>query len=469
MNSNTLEETLKSIKLDKDTNLLPENLKKGITVLGIDGVLESGSSNIHNYKTKEDMPTTGKTGDICLVSNIKEVLYTVHGEENKFNYFYIPDVVTMPCYSDTDLTRGIFAKLSINNGSINSRGNASGNYVLYYSTYGEMSSGGMGGPSYVNVDLLVEGTVDTTNKTITYKRSPDVGPFVKLPYSKYYNTDEAYLNSPENNIDVGGIKLYNISYNGTYMYDTNGNVVNLPKKINTLSSMITSGNKAETDNGIVEGTLTYKVTVGNGDTSANIKTKLKAVYEACNHVVIDITRSDDWSNWTPIDIRDLSSSMSSSPYNSVYWLDIDIESGATLPSNKFFDLTSGMSMTIDMSKIDNWSNNVDIGDLFLVPEEGPCQVSITYVCDTNFSKTTQNLYISTSCKITTSADTNTILHKTYGYSESEPFSTAMLYFINNICTSTNKSTLTVPTVLYNALTAEQWKTVTDKGWTVTKI
>lgn len=467
--ANDLQTKLDAILTDKNTNLKPENLKKGITCLGINGTLESGSSNIHNYKTKEDMPTTGKAGDICLVSNIKEIPYTVHGKENKFNYFYIPDVVTMPCYSDTDLTRGIFAKLSIQNGNIWSSGDTSGNYILRYATYGEMSPGGMGGPSSIIVDLLVEGTVNTENKTITYKRNPNLGLFVKLPYSKYYKTDEAYLNSPESDIDVGGIKLYNISYNGTYMYDTNGNAVNLPKRIDTSSSMIASGNKVETDNGIVEGTLTYKVTVGNGDTPVDIKNKLKAAYEACNHIVIDITRSDDWANWTPIDIRYLSSSMSSSPYNSVYWLDIDIESGATLPSNKFFDLTSGMSMTIGMSKIDNWSNNVDIGDVFLIPEEGPCQVSVTYVCDTNFSKTTQNLYISTSCKITTSADTNTILHKTYGYSESEYFSTAMLYFVNNMCTSTNKSTLTVPTVLYNALTSEQWKIATDKGWTVTKI
>ena len=89
--ANELQTKLDAILLDKNTNLLPENLKKNVTVLGITGTLESGSSNIHNYKTKEDMPTTGKAGDICLISNIKEVPYNVHGKENRFNYFYIPD------------------------------------------------------------------------------------------------------------------------------------------------------------------------------------------------------------------------------------------------------------------------------------------------------------------------------------------------------------------------------------------
>lgn len=41
----TLQENLNAIKLDKDTNLKPENLKAGITVLGVSGTYEgSGSS-----------------------------------------------------------------------------------------------------------------------------------------------------------------------------------------------------------------------------------------------------------------------------------------------------------------------------------------------------------------------------------------------------------------------------------------
>lgn len=54
MDSNTLEEILKSIKLDKDTNLLPENLKKGVTVLGVEGTTETVTE-----PTLDDMPLQG--------------------------------------------------------------------------------------------------------------------------------------------------------------------------------------------------------------------------------------------------------------------------------------------------------------------------------------------------------------------------------------------------------------------------
>ena len=40
---NELQTTLNEIKQDKDTNLLPENLKKGVTCLGIEGTLPSAN------------------------------------------------------------------------------------------------------------------------------------------------------------------------------------------------------------------------------------------------------------------------------------------------------------------------------------------------------------------------------------------------------------------------------------------
>ena len=42
--SNQLQENLEAIKNDLDTNLLPENLKEGVTILGINGELEDVST-----------------------------------------------------------------------------------------------------------------------------------------------------------------------------------------------------------------------------------------------------------------------------------------------------------------------------------------------------------------------------------------------------------------------------------------
>lgn len=51
MKINELQTTLDNILNDKNTNLLPENLKKGITLLGIEGSLETGVMTNADYQT----------------------------------------------------------------------------------------------------------------------------------------------------------------------------------------------------------------------------------------------------------------------------------------------------------------------------------------------------------------------------------------------------------------------------------
>ena len=77
----TLQENLDAIKLDKDTNLLPENLKKDVTCLGVTGTYEgSGGGTVEGIKqfsTIDEMQadTTAKEGDLAVVyrSDIKSV------------------------------------------------------------------------------------------------------------------------------------------------------------------------------------------------------------------------------------------------------------------------------------------------------------------------------------------------------------------------------------------------------------
>ena len=49
--ANELQTKLDAIKLDKDTNLLPENLKKNITCLGITGTYEGSGVAIKQFST----------------------------------------------------------------------------------------------------------------------------------------------------------------------------------------------------------------------------------------------------------------------------------------------------------------------------------------------------------------------------------------------------------------------------------
>ena len=68
----TLTENLTEIKRQKDTYILPENLKKDITVFGVTGTLESGgtiTSGIKQFSTIEEMQAdpTAKEGNLAIV------------------------------------------------------------------------------------------------------------------------------------------------------------------------------------------------------------------------------------------------------------------------------------------------------------------------------------------------------------------------------------------------------------------
>ena len=59
----TLQENLDAIKLDKDTNLKPENLKAGITCLGVNGTL---TQNVV-FDPSKIVTTSTSTSDINLL------------------------------------------------------------------------------------------------------------------------------------------------------------------------------------------------------------------------------------------------------------------------------------------------------------------------------------------------------------------------------------------------------------------
>lgn len=90
---NKLQDNLNAILLDKETNLLPENLKKGVKLLGIEGTFEGGNNSpIKVYDSEEAMKADESTmiGDIALIQT-----YTEHaasaGELSSMTYLHFPD------------------------------------------------------------------------------------------------------------------------------------------------------------------------------------------------------------------------------------------------------------------------------------------------------------------------------------------------------------------------------------------
>lgn len=97
MESYLLDEYLKNIKKDKETNLLPENLKAGITCLGVEGTLEAGGTTevpVKLFATEEEMnaDTTAKEDDLALVYGSSIANATV---DSQFQIAMFPEIVVL--------------------------------------------------------------------------------------------------------------------------------------------------------------------------------------------------------------------------------------------------------------------------------------------------------------------------------------------------------------------------------------
>ena len=90
---NELQQVLNDIKQDKDTNLLPANLKDGVILLGVEGTL---SSNIKLFETVESMnqSTGNNENDIALVYSY-QIQNISFGDEN-ITEITLPEQVQLP-------------------------------------------------------------------------------------------------------------------------------------------------------------------------------------------------------------------------------------------------------------------------------------------------------------------------------------------------------------------------------------
>lgn len=89
---NELQQILNDILADKNTNLLPDNLKEGVSCLGIDGQYEGG---IKLFTTQEEMNAddNAKEGDLAAVYRKDTANMT---SDMKVQYISFPATVTLP-------------------------------------------------------------------------------------------------------------------------------------------------------------------------------------------------------------------------------------------------------------------------------------------------------------------------------------------------------------------------------------
>jgi hypothetical protein len=94
------------IKDEKDTKILPENLKKGITAFGITGTLEDGSGDTKTFETEEEM-----YADENPIPEGKALIYrrttTNISAKTHFTKIYFPETVVLPRAVTESVTQSI--------------------------------------------------------------------------------------------------------------------------------------------------------------------------------------------------------------------------------------------------------------------------------------------------------------------------------------------------------------------------
>lgn len=135
--------TLNEILEDKNANLLPQNLKAGVTCLGVNGALEGGNVGVKLFETQEQMQTdtTAQEGDKAIVYRSEIVNGTATTEFTQINFadtVVLPSAVTSSLYcmlrNDSGMSDG---QISLNASSCDFTGYGSSMIrVRYTSTDG---------------------------------------------------------------------------------------------------------------------------------------------------------------------------------------------------------------------------------------------------------------------------------------------------------------------------------------------
>ena len=198
--SDKLIDKLEEIKQDKDTNLLPENLKKGVTCLGVEGTLETGGGTdvpVKLFETVEEMQAdeTAKEGDLALVYGKQTTRRAI--KEDILQNLYFPDIVVLPAKNTSTITSDIL----ICNGP--SRGNIYISDTEFTFRY----------------DGLTIGTIQyISDDGITYTKNDSADNNIKLSYpskiERWYDAFGYFIN-----IDTK-------EFNGLYTYSTIDNSEN---------------------------------------------------------------------------------------------------------------------------------------------------------------------------------------------------------------------------------------------------
>lgn len=204
--SNELQTKLDAILLDKNTNLLPENLKAGVTCLGVEGSLEGGAtSGVKLFETIDKMnnSTGNKEGDLAIVYRSEIQNTTV---DSKFSSAVFPATVVLPD-AITDYVE-ITYRATDNSVMFDCWGQLDGS-MLYMSCYSETGEIMI---QYESSDGITYTRIDGGEETV------DFGTEIYYYHTDYWNDAIGYFIQTSGNTFGGLYQCENVVDPSTYKF-----------------------------------------------------------------------------------------------------------------------------------------------------------------------------------------------------------------------------------------------------------
>lgn len=221
-----LNNVLNEILVDKDTNLLPENLKAGVTCLGVEGTYEGGSSSdvpVKLFETEDQMQSdeTAQEGDKAVIYR-EQIQSTT--QDTEFQVCEFPTTVTLDT-AFTDNVYGVFRSVDSEWFDANAELSQTQFRFNWY-----------GGGSYGEVTYTSEDGI-TYTRTDTLGNPIDLGTIIKSEYGwnnlfgKFIFALGHYFGGLFNyKIDVTETSIYK---NANYLDDT-AKFYKIPKVVSDL-------------------------------------------------------------------------------------------------------------------------------------------------------------------------------------------------------------------------------------------
>lgn len=250
----TLKENIEAIKLEKDTKILPENLKSGVTAFGIEGNLKE---KVKVFSSIDEMnnSTNNADGDVCLIFGLDPVV--PNSEGFSANTMILPETIPLDAGIDFEGMNGL-----------SSKDNGSGITLTCYgwsnTTIGDVYISFDGGGGGLGIYCYSQDTSTNCYKR-NYKYSADYGPYLMLNHNdmvieslssgRDYTLGELVVENPDSNI-WDYIRFANITTIDVYVYNGLASTwTSVRNEMITKPENIEIGKVAYVDGGVITGTM----------------------------------------------------------------------------------------------------------------------------------------------------------------------------------------------------------------------